>query len=147
MPLTNRTHQALLNAMFGKTSNFGALASAPTIYVGLFTASPNMAGSGGTEVGGGSAGSYARVATSASDWDAATSADPSVIANGAAITFPTLVAAGEDWGTVTHFGLFDASTSGNLLGYGALATSKNPTEGDTPSFAAGALQVQIGSPA
>lgn len=29
----NRTAQALLNSLFGKTSNFGALASAPTIYV------------------------------------------------------------------------------------------------------------------
>jgi len=144
MPLTNYSHQALLNSMFGKTSNFGALASAPTIYLALFTAAPNMAGAGGTEVAGAS---YARKATAASDWGTATSADPSVISNGTAQAFPQLVGSGEDWGTVTHFGLYSALTSGTLLAYGALGTSKNPTEGDTPSFPIGSLQVRIGSPA
>ncbi|MFP3344634.1 hypothetical protein R0J87_19345, partial [Halomonas sp. SIMBA_159] len=32
MSFSNYTNQALLNSLFGKTSNFGALASAPTIY-------------------------------------------------------------------------------------------------------------------
>ena len=39
---------------------------------------------------------------------------PATVANGASVTFPT---ASADWGTVTSFGLFDASTSGNLLAF------------------------------
>lgn len=59
---------ALLNSLFGKTSNFGALASAPTIYVRLWTVLPNSAGTGGTEcVGTG----YAAEATVAGDWNVA----------------------------------------------------------------------------
>jgi hypothetical protein len=141
MPLVTRTHQALLNAMFGNTSSFGALATAPTVYVGLSTTTPTMAGANVTEPSGDG---YARVATAGSDWDDATNADPSVLDNTNAVTFPTVGAAG-DWGTVTHFVLFDASSGGNVLAYGALGTPKNPTDGDTPSFPAGSLQVNIGS--
>lgn len=137
MSFSNRTAQALLNAMFGKTSNFGALASAPTIYVALFTTAPGEDGTGGTEVSGGS---YARVATVGADWNAATLADPSLIDNANAITFPTASGA---WGTVTSFGLYDAATVGNYLGGGALGTSKAPTTGDTPRFSAGELNVTL----
>ena len=45
------------------------------------------------------------------------------------------------WGTVTHFGIFDASTNGNLLYWGALTASKTVAVGDSVSFGAGALVV------
>ena len=45
-------------------------------------------------------------------FSAATGSQPSTITNGAAITFPTATA---NWGTVIAFGLYDASSSGNLL--------------------------------
>ena len=146
MPLTNYSHQALLNSLAGNTSNFGALASAPTIYVALSTSAPNMDGTGVTEPSGATVSDYARVETAAADWAAATDADPSVLANAQAIEFPQLTTASEDWGTVTHFALYDAATNGNLLGYGALGTPKNPTEGDTPSFSVGDLEIRLGSP-
>jgi hypothetical protein len=139
MPLANRSHQALLNSLFGKTSNFGALASVPTVYVGLSTTTPTMAGGNITEPSGNN---YARVATAAGDWNAGTNADPSLLDNANAITFPQ---ASGSWGTCTHFVLFDASSGGNVLGYGALTTNKTPTTGDTPSFPAGSLDVTIGS--
>lgn len=103
----------------------------PTAYVALFTAAPSDAG-GGTEVSGGS---YARVATSGATWSAASAGAAS---NAAAISFPT---ASASWGTVTHYALFDASSSGNMLRWAALTASKTIGSGDTASFAIGALQM------
>ena len=137
MSFSNYTAQALLNSLFGKTSNFGALASRPTIYVALSTADPLEDGSGVAEPTGNG---YARVATTPADWNDATLADPSVIDNANAITFPQATGA---WGTITHFALYDAAVGGNYLGGGALSTSKAPTTGDTPSFAAGELNVTL----
>jgi hypothetical protein len=114
----------LLDHQLGKTSY-----TMPTAYVGLFTAAPSDSG-GGTEVSGGS---YVRKSTAGADWNAAASGSSS---NANAITFVT---ASASWGTVTHFGIFDASTSGNLLRWAALTTSKTIGSGDTASFAAGAL--------
>jgi hypothetical protein len=103
----------------------------PTVYVGLYTDRyvPSDAG-GGTEVSGGS---YARKSTAGSDWAAAASGSTS---NAAIITFVT---ASGSWGTVTHFGLFDASTAGNLLEWAALTTSKTISNGDVASFPIGNL--------
>ena len=101
----------------------------PTAYVALYTAAPSDSG-GGTEVSGGS---YARKSTAGADWAASSGGS---ISNANAITFVT---ASGSWGTVTHFGVFDASTSGNLLFWAALTTSKTIGSGDTASFAAGAL--------
>ena len=137
MSFSNYTAQALLNSLFGKTSNFGALASRPTIYVALSTAEPLEDGSGVAEPAGNG---YARVATTPADWNDATLADPSVINNASAITFPQATGA---WGTITHFALYDAEVAGNYLGGGPLGTSKAPTTGDIPSFAAGELNVTL----
>ncbi len=103
-------------------------------YVALFTAAPTDAG-GGTEVTGGA---YARVAVArATGTWAAPSGTPSATSNAAAITFPNPTA---NWGTVTHAGIFDASTAGNLLAWTALGTSRNILNGDNaPSFAAGVI--------
>ena len=119
----------VLDAVLNNTS----LAVA-TPYVALFTATPSDAG-GGTEVSGGS---YARVNSSAS-WPAASSGS---CANDVAIAFPSATA---NWGTVTQFGIFDASTSGNLLYWGDLTTSRSILNGDpTPTFAIGALVITEG---
>lgn len=140
MSFTQRTAQALLNSLFGKTSNFGALGTAPTIYVALSSTTPTETGGNVTEP---SSGAYARVATAAADWNAATNADPSVIDNANAIAFPTATG---DWlagADLTHFVLYDASSAGNALAWGALGTAKPVLNGDTPSFAAGALDVTL----
>jgi hypothetical protein len=134
--LTNRAEAALINSFFGKTSNFGALASRPTLYVGLFTAAPAEAGTGGTEATGTG---YARVATATTDWNSATEGDPSHTENANIIDFGT---AGGTWSSgsnMTHFGIWDASTSGNLLAFAALTTAKPVISGDPVSFAVGAL--------
>lgn len=116
-----------------------------TTYVGLLTAAPSDSG-GGTEVSGGS---YARasVASGTGAWTAtqggtsgASSGTGGTTSNAATINFATPSAG---WGTVTHFGVYDASTGGNLLFYGALTASKVINSGDSVSFAAGALTLQI----
>lgn len=117
------------------------------IFVALFTAAPSDTG-GGTEVTGGS---YARVALNPlfSNWKgtnnevtAVDSAGTSgTTKNNSTITFASPSAT---WGLITHIALFDASTSGNMLWWGALTNSKNVNIGDAaPSFAVDALQIQI----
>jgi hypothetical protein len=115
-----------------------------TLYVGLLTAAPSDSG-GGTEVSGGS---YARVAVTSSlaNWAGTQSAASTVASSGTggqtsnngAITFPSPAAT---WGTVTHFGIYDASTAGNLLFWGALTNSKTINTADTVSFPAASLTV------
>lgn len=108
-------------------------------HVALFTSDPADDASG-TEVSGGS---YARVALAQADWNApVASGGGQLIDNAVAVTFPTATAS---WGTVTHVGLFDASTGGNLLYHGALASSKAVGDGDTFEIAAGDLDITIGS--
>lgn len=106
------------------------------VWVGLFTGAPSDSAAG-TEVSGGS---YARVAVvrTGAGWNAATGTTPALTDNTGAINFPT---ASGSWGTVTHFGIFDASTAGNLLYWADLTASKTVASGDTASFAAGALDV------
>lgn len=140
MSLTNYTAAALLNALFGKSSNFGPLDSAPTIYVGLSSTTPAEDGTGVTEP---STGSYARVATTAADWNAATDADPSVITNTEAITFPTATGDWAGGSNLTHVVLFDASTNGNLLASGALSSPKPVMNGDTAEFDEDELTISL----
>jgi hypothetical protein len=85
-----------------------------TVHLALFTAAPTVAG-GGTEVS--AAGTaYARQAI------AFNVAASRAIVQTAAEVFPE--ATGGGFGTVTHWGVFDASTGGNLLAFGALTTSQ-----------------------
>lgn len=114
----------------------GSFTKPSALYVALFTVTPSDSG-GGTEVTGGS---YARVQRDPLDanWTAASSTD-GLTDNAAAITFPTPTA---NWGTVVAFGIFDASTSGNLLIWGPITPNKTVNNGDpAPSFATGALDV------
>ncbi len=115
-----------------------------TMYIGLFTTTPTADdGTGGTEVSGGS---YARVSTAAADWSAAVAGSagaPSTKTNTATKTFTTATG---NWGTVTGFGLFDASSAGNLLAFGSLTASQAVNTGNTASFGAGALILQLGDP-
>jgi hypothetical protein len=110
--------------------------NATNVWVGLYTVAPSDAG-GGTEVTGGS---YARVAVvrTGAGWDAAAGDSPGLTDNTSAITFPT---ASASWGTVVAFGIFDASTSGNLVYWGDLTDSKAVGNGDTAEFAAGSIDI------
>lgn len=121
--------------------------SAPTtttLYVALLTAAPSDSG-GGTEVAGGS---YARVAVTSSlaNWagtqssgsTTASSGTGGQTSNNGAITFPTPSAG---WGTVTHFGIYDAASGGNLLFWGSLTIAKTINQADTVTFPAASLSI------
>ena len=101
-----------------------------TAYVSLHTADP--ADAGASEVSGAA---YARQGpttfTNAGN-------NPTVASNSAIITFPAATGA---WGTISHFGVWDAATAGNFRGSGAVTTPKAVGSGDTARFAAGALTI------
>jgi hypothetical protein len=111
--LSNYLENKLLDHVLRNTS----YTSPTTVYVGLFTTDPSDAGTG-TEVSGGS---YARQIVSV------TTATGGVVTSSADVTFPQCTAS---WGTVSHIGLLDALSSGNLLMHTALTTSKTIDEGD-----------------
>jgi hypothetical protein len=100
------------------------------LYLALYTAAPSDAG-GGTEVSGTG---YARQAV---DFDASSGG---ATQNAAEILFPV---AGASWGTVTHVGLFDASSAGNLIWHGALSASKAIDTNDQFKIADGDLDISI----
>jgi hypothetical protein len=115
-------------------------------YIALFTAAPSNSG-GGTEVSGGS---YARVSftpddstlySTQGDTSATSSGTGGATANVAAIDFP---APSADWGTVTHWGIYDASSGGNLLYWTTMTTPQTIVyQGPAPSFASGALAIVV----
>jgi len=113
----------------------GSSATRPTAwYVGLFTAAPSDTG-GGTEVSGNA---YARVATGTMS---VSGTSPTNCTNAAAIEFAA--ASGGNWGTITHVAIFDASTSGNMLGWAALTTSRTINDGDILRIPAGDLDITL----
>jgi hypothetical protein len=116
---------------------FGAVTFTPpaTLYFALYTSAPSDSG-GGTQASGTG---YARVAvTNNTTSFPGCNATTGVTLNGVVVQFPT---AGASWGTVTHWGIFDADTAGNLLVWGALTTSRAIVTGDTPRFNVGAFSV------
>ena len=108
-------------------------ATRPTAwYVGLYTAAPSDSG-GGTEVAGNG---YAREAVTF----AAATSPGGTTSNSGAVSF---TASGGDWGTITHIGIHDASTGGNLLWHGAMTASKIVNDGDTLEFSTGNIDLTI----
>ena len=105
--------------------------SPTTVYVGLFTTNPTDSGPG-TEVST-SGTAYARQAVT---FGAASSG---ACSNSIAVTFPVATA---NYGTVEGFGIFDASTSGNMLLW-CDSPSVAVNSGQQASFAIGALTVSL----
>jgi hypothetical protein len=132
MAKTDYARNRILNSRYGDDAP--GFVRPATVYLGLFTSAPGVGG-GGTEVTGGS---YARLAITndGTNFPDAVSGGKS---NGAAFTFAT---ASAGWGTVTHFGFFDALVAGNLLDFAPLTTPKTVLSGDTPSFSIGQLTFQ-----
>jgi hypothetical protein len=125
---------AILDQIVGKTDY-----TMPTAYVALCTADPTDAGTGADMNEVADANGYARVTTSGSDWDAASSG---ATANAAELSFPEASGA---WGTVTHFALVDSGThgAGNMLAYGTLDASKAVVDNDIVKFAIGAFDITL----
>ena len=134
MPASYYLANKLIDHQLGKTAY-----TMPIVYVGVSSTTPAQ-GAPVTNVTEPSSGSYARVATSGVTWNAGAAGATS---NAAAITFPAATA---DWAAaanMTYGVLYDASTVGNILGYGALTVAKNVLNGDTLSIAIGGLTLTI----
>ncbi len=92
----------------------GTTYAPPTdVYLALFTTDPTDADAG-NEVSGGDYARQKLVFDEATAIDGTSSTDTDTI-------FPIATA---NWGTVTHVGIYDASTGGNLLFHGALNTAR-----------------------
>jgi hypothetical protein len=127
MSFSNTFETRVLTWVFTSSS-----ATRPTAwYMALFTSNPADDASG-TEVST-SGTAYARQsATFTVSGDTAS--------NSAAIEFPTATAS---FGTVSHVGVFDASTGGNLIAYAALSTSKAIDTGDVFRIPSGDFDVTL----
>ena len=104
----------------------------PTLYLALSTADFLDDGSGAAEPVGGN---YARKAHAV--WDVAATR---LTRNDGVITFNQASGA---WGLISHWGIFDALTVGNLLAHGSLDVSKDVVSGNTPSFADAEIEVSF----
>jgi hypothetical protein len=119
----------LEDALLSHTLGISAL-TAPTVYLALFTTDPTDADTG-TEVTGSG---YAREAISfalSGTGEAQNSSEE------------TFTASGGNFGTVTHIGLYDASTSGNLLYHGSLAASRLINDGESLVFSVGDITITL----
>jgi len=124
--MSNYLENALINVTLRNT----AYTAPTTVYLALYTTDPTDADTG-TEVSGGS---YAR--------QSITFGAPSngVSTNSAAIEFPQATGS---WGTITHVGIRDALTVGNLLYHTPLDVSKTIASGDIFRVAIGSLSVTL----
>lgn len=123
--ISNYLENKLLDHSLGTASY-----TMPTVYLALHTADPTDTG-GGAEVSGTA---YARQAVSFS------AAASGATSNSGNITFP---AAGSNWGTVTHIGIWDALTTGNLLWHGSLTASQSVNTGNVFQINTGDLDVSL----
>ena len=127
MSFSNTFETHVLNYVFTATS-----VTRPTAwYVALFTSNPAEDASG-TEVST-SGTAYVRKTV-------AFTVSGNLATNNAAIEFPTATAS---FGTVTHIGVFNASTSGDLIAYSALSASKAIATGDVFRIPTGDLDITL----
>lgn len=127
--------QKILNYIFG-----GGTFTQPTnLYLALFTVAPTVSTTGTEATGSG----YARVtvACNTTNWPAI-SGSTTTLTSGAAFTFATATGNWSSSSNMTDAGFWDALTSGNLLYWGDLTVAKPVLNGDTASFASGAVTIQ-----
>lgn len=127
MSFSNYLETEILDHVFG-----GAAYTAPaTLYLALHTANPDEDGSGAEVSTSGTA--YARQTV-------AFTTSGNTTSNTSAVEYSTATAS---FGTVTHVGVWDASTAGNLLAYAALTSSKTIETGDVFRVPAGDLDISL----
>lgn len=137
------THYAankIINDLIGKSKITNGISSSGASYIGLSTTEPNKDGTNFTEPSGGN---YKRVLigmTGASVTQLMSSAVDSESKNPEEIHFNEVL---EPWGTLTHFGIFDAATGGNLLLYNPLVTPMTPSVNSIPMIRANDLKITL----
>lgn len=123
MPFSIKTANAILNSYVKPK------------YMGLFTAAPtdSSAGVTFTEISGAG---YARANLSVP----MANAENRAITNAEIIYFPEAEA---NWGTATHFGIFDAKTGGEPIIYGALDAPVTVPVNYVPLFRVGQFNLTL----
>lgn len=107
-----------------------------TLYVGLSSTEPALNGTGFTEP---TDNAYSRITLTGMS-----APSGGEVSNSALLSFPESEA---DWGVMTHFGIFDAATGGNLLMYGELDPHRTVEAITVMNFKAGALKLSMQNPA
>ncbi len=125
MSFSNYLENKLLLHTFGAT----AYTAPTTLYLAIHTTNP-VEDNTGTEVSGSA---YARQTV-------AFTVTTNTASNTAAVEFPTATGS---WGTLTHVGVYDALTSGNLLAYAALTTNKIIDTNDVFRVPVGDLDITL----
>ena len=105
-----------------------------TVYVALFTASTGLETNNPSAEISTSSTAYARQSITFATASGGSSASNATV---------TFTAATSNWGTITHVAIMDASTSGNVLFYGAVTTSKTIETGDTFQISSGNLTISL----
>lgn len=127
MSFSNTYETHVLNYVFTTTS-----VTRPTAwYLALFTSNPAEDASG-TEV--------STTGTAYARQSATFTVSGNTASNSGAIEFPTATAS---YGTVTHVGVYTASSGGDLIAYAALSTSKAIDTGDVFRVPSGDLDVTL----
>jgi hypothetical protein len=138
MSYTNFLEHASLDHVFGGTT----FTASGTLYVGLSTTTPAEDGTNFTEPA--TASGYARVGiiNNKTNWSTASQVSTSgEVHNRTAITFPTSTG---NWGTITHFGIFDNPTTGNLYLQAALSGGPQTINiNNQISFSSGTLKIRM----
>ena len=113
----------------------GDYASPTNLYIALCKSTIAEDDTGSTLPSEFSGGSYARKACTT--WDTASGG---ATENSQPITFDQATA---DWGVVTDFAIVDHLTTGKLIAFGKLNTTKDIQSGDTAKFATGDIDITL----
>ena len=132
---SNYLELAVLDHVLGNTQ----YSRASTIYLALFN---NTSGSAAANLEAGTL--TDEVSTSGTAYVRKTiafgAASGGTASSSATVTFDAATA---DWGTITHVAIMDNSTSGNVLFWGAVTTSKTIQSGDTFQVTSGNLTISL----
>lgn len=143
MSATNVFENGILSLIFenanyanvGDATGLRGSSTAGVFWISLHTANPNETGSQNTSEAAYTSYGRVSVARSTSGWTVTSG----VADNDSAITFPAATGGSE---SETHFGIgSDQTSTGNLFFWGALTSSLAVSNGVTPNFAGGALDV------
>jgi hypothetical protein len=131
----------LENKLLDHTLRYGSApyTGASTLYLALFN---NTSGNAATNLEAGTLTDEVTTSSSAYSRKAVTfaAASSGSSASSATVTFDTATAS---WGSITHIAVMDASTSGNVLFYGAVTTAKTIDTGDTFQVSSGNLTIAL----
>lgn len=126
-----------LEAQLINTTLRGATYTGGSVFIALFTADPTDAGTGAELTDSGYIRQRAHTTVASDGFTVPANGSSSNTRN---IIFPAIVDAQK---TITHWGIFDAQTSGNLLYHSSMLNPKTLDPTDVLSFPVGSLIVTL----